>query len=166
MNFQKNVPFPTEKEQRAFSTSDLHFYWKKNIKTAQLSLLSLLSWSQGTHSAFSTCPRSPKHQLFCFSRTVQSTPQHRPNDTQSSTLNLERKPVHITPCVQKYIKKYCWKCVPYSTVVYSEIPWSTSPSWNGWSSQILNQLSGPSCPILFLSFCCHLWEIFKLFYQP
>lgn len=41
--------------------------------------------------------QSIKLQLFCFSRTVQSTPQHSPNDTQSPTLTLERKPGHTMP---------------------------------------------------------------------
>lgn len=116
MDSQKNVLFPREKGQ-----SKEHFQLQsfiptgKTHNTAQLSPLSLFSWSHREHSDSSPCPRSPRHGLSCFSRVMQSTPQHSPNDTQPFSLNLERKPVHITPVFKEIPKEILLGLCPWST---------------------------------------------------
>lgn len=117
MNSQKNMPFPCEKGQ-----SKEHFQLQsfipagKTHNTAQLSPSSLFAWSHREHSDFSPCPRSPRHWLSCFSRVMQSTPQHNPNDTQPFSLNLERKPVHIMPVFKEIHKEILLGLCPWSIV--------------------------------------------------
>lgn len=97
MNSQKTMPLPHEKEQ-----SKEHFQLqtfistgkKKGIEPAQLNHLSVAFHGVKEH----LLPLLPvlEAQSISFSRTLQSIPKHSWNDTLSSTLNLERKPVRIT----------------------------------------------------------------------
>lgn len=94
-----------------------------------------------SHSDFSPCSSSPKHQLSCFSRVMQSTPQPSPNDTQPLSLNLERKPVPTPPV---------FKAIP-AEMLLGSCPWSTvailsceAPAGTGGSLRSL-----PSKPFYF-----------------
>lgn len=92
MNFQKNVPSPCGKGQ-----SKEHFQLQsfiptgKTHDTAQLSPLSLFSWSHREHSQ-----KSKASAFLLFQRDAIHP---------TSTLNLERKPKAQTPPLYKEIPK-------------------------------------------------------------
>lgn len=69
-----------------------------------------------SHSDFCPCPSTPKHQLSCSSRVMQSTPQPSPNDTQPLSLNLKRKPVQIPPVFKEIPAGMLLGSCPWSTV--------------------------------------------------